>query len=148
MNDEAAWALAIHSFIFMMVVALLKRLIFLLGLAVFFVLVGCGGEETAVSTPTPDPQVQQGQAAFVRECGACHSLSPDTVIVGPSLANIGSRASSQVDGQDAQTYLLTSIIRPSVYLVEGFEDKMPANFGKKLTGEEIDAIVAYLLTIE
>lgn len=108
----------------------------------------CGGGETAVPTPTLSPQVIQGQKVFVQECGACHSFSEDAVIVGPSLAGIGNRAATRVSGQDAQAYLLTSILRPNAYLVEGFEDKMPANFGKKLTGEDIDAIVAYLLTVK
>ena len=108
----------------------------------------CGGSETAVPTPTLSPQARQGEQVFIRECGACHSFSPDTIIVGPPLAGIGTHAATRVAGQDAQAYLLTSIMRPSAYLVEGFEDKMPANFGKKLTGEEIDAIVVYLLTIE
>jgi mono/diheme cytochrome c family protein len=110
-------------------------------------LVGCGGGETAVvdATPTLSPQVQQGQQIFSRECGSCHSFSPDTVIVGPSLAGVASRADSRVAGQDARIYLLTSILRPDDYLVEGFQNLMPATFGKKLTGEEIDALVAYLL---
>lgn len=109
-------------------------------------LMGCGGGETAVSaTPTLSPQAVQGQQVFTHKCGSCHSFSPDTIIVGPSLAGVASRASSRVAGQDAQTYLLTSILRPGDYLVEGFDNLMPATFGKQLTGEEIDALVAYLL---
>lgn len=124
---------------------MVKRSLFFCWLALF--LVSCGGGETAVPTPTLSPQVIKGQQVFVQECGACHSFSPDTVIVGPSLAGIGTHAATRVSGQDAQAYLLTSIIRPGAHLVDGFEDKMPANFGKKLTGEDIDAIVAYLLTV-
>lgn len=123
----------------------LKMVLLSLGILCFSV--ACGGEPTPVPTPTLSPQVQQGKQVFVRECGACHSFSADTVIVGPSLDGIGARASERIAEQDAQTYLLMSILRPDAYLVEGFEDKMPANFGKKLTGEEVDAIVAYLLTI-
>ena len=109
-------------------------------------LVGCGGEETAViATPTLSPQATHGQQLFTRECGACHSFSPDTVIVGPSLAGIANRAGSRVAGQDAQTYILTAILRPGDYLVEGFDNLMPTTFGKQLTGEDIDALVAYLL---
>lgn len=109
-------------------------------------LVGCGGEETAVvATPTFTPQALQGQKVFTRDCGACHSFSPDTVIVGPSLAGIADRAGNRVAGQDAQAYLLTAILRPGDYLVEGFDNLMPATFGKQLTGEEMDALVAYLL---
>lgn len=116
------------------------------GWLVLWLLVGCGGEETAVpATPTLSPQAIQGQQLFTKECGSCHSFSPDTVIVGPSLAGIASRAAGRVAGQDAKTYLLTSILRPGDYLVEGFDNLMPATFGKQLTGENIDALVAYLL---
>ena len=119
---------------------------FWLGWLVVLLLVGCGGGETAVpATPTLSPQAVQGQQIFTRECGSCHSFSPDTIIVGPSLAGVASRAGNRVAGQDAQTYLLTSILRPGDYLVEGFDNLMPGTFGKQLTGENIDALVAYLL---
>jgi len=82
-------------------------------------LAACG--ETAVSTPTPPPptlnqQAQLGKQVFTQKCGACHSTSPDTIIVGPSLAGIASLAESRVDGQDSTTYLLNSIMQPSAYL--------------------------------
>ncbi|MEZ4510594.1 MAG: cytochrome c [Chloroflexota bacterium] len=119
---------------------------FWLGWLVVLLLVGCGGGETAVpATPTLSPQAVQGQQIFTRECGSCHSFSPDTIIVGPSLAGVANRAGSRVAGQDAKTYLLTSILRPGDYLVDGFDNLMPATFGKQLTGENIDALVAYLL---
>ncbi len=85
---------------------------------------------------------------FVRECGACHSLIEETVIVGPSLAGIATRAKAQDSDQDPRIYLMTSILRPCESLVEGFDCLMPENFGKKLTGEEVDAVIAYLLTFE
>ena len=117
-----------------------------MGWLVVLLLTGCGGAETAVPpTPTLSPQAVQGQQVFTRECGSCHSFSPDTIIVGPSLAGVASRAGNRVAGQDAQTYLLTSILRPGDYLVEGFDNLMPGTFGKQLTGENIDALVAYLL---
>lgn len=117
-----------------------------MGWLVVLLLAGCGGAETAVPpTPTLSPQAIQGQQVFTRECGSCHSFSPDTIIVGPSLAGVASRAGNRVAGQDAQTYLLTSILRPGDYLVEGFDNLMPGTFGKQLTGENIDALVAYLL---
>ncbi len=108
----------------------------------------CGETAVATSTPTLSPQAQLGRQVFSRECGACHSTSPDTIIVGPSLAGIASQAGSRVAGQDATTYLLTAIMRPDAYLVEGYGNLMPATLGKTLTGEEIDGVVAYLLTLE
>jgi mono/diheme cytochrome c family protein len=113
------------------------------------VLAACGNAQAAAPPPTPtlEPTAQVGKAVFVSDCGSCHSTAVDTVIVGPSLAGIAERAATRVDGWDARTYLYSSILQPGDYIVEGFEHVMPENFGKKLTGEEIDGLVAYLLTL-
>ena len=107
-----------------------------------------GGTEAAPPTPMLSPQAQTGKQVFSRVCGACHSTSPDTIIVGPSLAGVGTRAETRVEGQDAYTYLLTSVMQPDAYLVQGYENLMPNNLSKELTGEELDAVVAYLQTLK
>lgn len=113
------------------------------------VLAACGSAAAdAPPTPTLSPEAQLGQQVFSRECGSCHSLSPGAIIVGPSMAGIASRADERVPNQDAHTYLLTSVLNPEAYVVDGFVSQMPANFGKSLTGEELDAVVAFLLTLE
>jgi len=82
-------------------------------------------------------------------CRICHSLEPDTVLVGPSFAGIGARAETRVPGLSAEEYLRQSIVDPNAYVVEGFpEGQMFQNFGALLTEEEIDSLVAFLLTIE
>lgn len=111
-------------------------------------LTGCSPAATPEAMPTRafTEQERMGRQVFTRECAACHSLSGETTIVGPSLAGIAVTAAARVPGQDAQTYILTSIMRPGDYLVTGYTDTMPDNFGRRLTGEEIDAVVAFLLT--
>ena len=89
-----------------------------------------------------------GKQVFSRNCGSCHSTTPDTIIVGPSLAGVATRAETRVDGFDAYTYLITSVMQPDAYLVQGFENLMPNNLSKQLTGEELDAVVAYLQTLK
>lgn len=120
-------------------------------------LVACGGNAGPTNpTPTPDTQlspeeaaqVAEGERLFSRHCASCHALEPETVIVGPSLAGIAGRAATRVDGLTAEEYIEISVLQPSAYLVEGFDDVMPANLGKRLTGDELDALVAYLLTLE
>lgn len=109
----------------------------------------CGGKgEPIAPTPTSSPELTAGKQVFVAHCGACHSTSPDTVIVGPPLAGIAQRGDGRVDGLDARTYVYTSIMRPGDYLVEGFGDLMPADLAKKLTGEELDSVVAYVLSLK
>jgi hypothetical protein len=39
-------------------------------------------------------------------------------------------------------------MQPDAYLVEGFENLMPASLSKQLTGEELDAVIAYLQTLQ
>ena len=116
---------------------------------IFFaiLLVACSGVGGG-SSPTLTPVEQQGQAVYTLRCAQCHALTPDTVVIGPSLAGVATRAASRVPGYDSQTYLETSILIPEDYLVEGFANTMPTNFGKELTSEEFSALVAYLMTLK
>jgi len=38
-------------------------------------------------------------------------------------------------------------MRPSDFLVPGFDDLMPQDLARKLTGEELDSVVAYVLSL-
>lgn len=108
-------------------------------------LTACGSAAEPTPAPTLDPVLARGQSAFQLHCAACHSLAANTDLVGPSLAGIAARAATRVDGLDARSYLYTSIMRPGDYLVGGFQNLMPSTLAKSLSGEDIDAIVAYLL---
>ncbi|HUM69631.1 MAG TPA: cytochrome c [Chloroflexota bacterium] len=125
---------------------------FVLLLLCVSLLVACSGNTSAAPaappTATLSPEAARGKTVFSQNCGSCHSTIPDTVIVGPSLAGIASRAETRKPGQDGRTYLYTSILQPGDFLVDGYTDLMPATFGKQLTGEDLDAVVAYLLTLE
>lgn len=125
--------------------AVLPAVFLCLGMA----LAACGGEETAAAPdPTLSPELAAGQKVFVAHCGACHSIEPGTVIVGPSLAGIAASGATRVDGLDARAYVYSSIMQPSDHLVDGFGDVMPKDLAKKLTGEELDSVVAYVLSLE
>lgn len=102
----------------------------------------------APPTPTFTPLEQIGQGVYALRCAQCHALTPDTMVIGPSLAGVATRAESRVPGLDAQAYIEESILTPKAYLVEGFPDTMPTNFAKELTSEELQGIVAYLLTLK
>lgn len=114
---------------------------------VAFLLAACSGA-SAEAIPTLDQTQQQGQSVFNLRCAQCHALAKDTIVIGPSLAGIATRAQSRVTGYDAQAYLETSILIPDDYLVEGFANTMPTNFGRELTSEELTAVVAYLMTLK
>ncbi|MDW8319326.1 MAG: cytochrome c [Anaerolineae bacterium] len=110
-----------------------------------WLLAACGSTPTPAPTPTLPPELALGKRVFEAHCAACHSLAPDVTLVGPSLAGIAQRGATRVDGLDARGYLYTSILRPGAYLVPGFQDLMPSTLGKALSGEELDAVVAFLL---
>jgi nitric oxide reductase subunit C len=105
--------------------------------------------ETALTIPE-DP-VEQGRYYFQRPpaiCATCHSLEPDVIIVGPSLAGIATRAANRVPGQSAEDYIRNSILNPGEYVVEGFQNVMAQNLGDVLSSDQINTIIAFLLTLE
>jgi nitric oxide reductase subunit C len=110
-----------------------------------------------------DP-VARGQALFRSvspACAACHSVAPGVNMAGPSLAGVGTRAAQRVGqpdykgaAKDAAAYLHESIVNPSAYVVPGAmyssngQSFMPASFGKDLTPQQIDDLVAYLMSLK
>lgn len=111
-----------------------------------------------VATPVPleplqdetDP-VALGQAAFAEAgCVACHTVSGvSTGIVGPVLDGLASRAGETVAGLSAEEYIRQSILEPNAYIVDGFtEGIMLGTFSETLGEEQIDSLVAFLLTLE
>ena len=98
--------------------------------------------------PTLTEQEALGQRIYTQNCASCHATTPDTRVVGPSLHNIAETAADRVPGMDARLYIEISIIDPSDYVNEGYEDLMPSTFGTTLTGQELDALVAFLFTLK
>lgn len=101
-----------------------------------------------------DPQ--EGRRLFYEQvsgtnagCRICHSLQPDVVIVGPSLAGIATRAATRVPGLSAEEYIRQSILEPNAYVVPGFPaGQMVQNLGEILTPEQVDDLVAFLMTLK
>jgi len=102
----------------------------------------------AEPVPTLTPLQQEGQVVFNLRCAQCHATVPDTVVIGPSLNGIATRAATRVEGYSAEEYIERSILIPDFYVVEGFADTMPTNFGKELTSEELSALVSYVMTFK
>jgi cytochrome c553 len=82
-------------------------------------------------------------------CITCHSLEAGTVLVGPSHAGIGTAAASRVSGQSAEDFLKESITAPEAHITEGFvAGVMYPNYGKDLSEQEINDLVAYMLSLK
>ncbi len=98
----------------------------------------------------PPGNADAAKSAFAGlPCAACHSLTPDVVVVGPSLAGVGTRAASRKPGYSPELYIYESITNPGAYVVNGFSDGlMPKNFKDILTPQQISDLVAYLSSLK
>jgi mono/diheme cytochrome c family protein len=81
-------------------------------------------------------------------CATCHHVDSEERLVGPGLLNVAKRAQSRVQGLSAVEYLRQSIVRPSAYVVAGYADLMPKNWGHVFSSKQIDDLIAYLLTLK
>jgi nitric oxide reductase subunit C len=130
-----------------------KALVFIIVVVLTsLVLTACGGSDSGDSAAAADA----GKALFEKDiigaqpgCKTCHSLEADRVIVGPSLAGVATRAASTVSGESAEEYLKQSILEPDAHLVEGFPaGTMPKVWGTELSAEQVDQLVAFLMTLK
>lgn len=106
-----------------------------------------GGESAAVDAGKKlfEQPVIGSQAG----CVTCHSTDPGLVLVGPSLAGVGSRVGSTVPGMSAEDYLRESIQNPDAHIAEGFTSGvMVKAYGDELSDEQVNDLVAYLLTLK
>lgn len=123
-------------------------------LLVFFclsVLVGCGGggEKKPESKLDPNTDAGRGEQVFKTNCATCHAVKGDRVVVGPSLSGVATRAGSRIEGLSAEEYIRESIIYPNSYTVPDFpEGTMQQNFANQLTSDEVNYLVAYLMTLD
>jgi hypothetical protein len=65
------------------------------------------------------------------------------------LSNIGTVAATRKPGMDAEAYIRESLLQPSAYVVPGFPDgQMPTVLGTRLTTQQQNDLVAYLLSLK
>jgi nitric oxide reductase subunit C len=115
-------------------------------------------------TPASDAPVELGRAAFNATppgCSACHSIAPGVNIVGPTVAGIATTAAARLragdyrgEAKDAAGYIRESIVEPNAHVLTGptyaagGRSLMPGDYGQTLKPEQVDQIVAYLLTLK
>jgi cytochrome c len=120
-------------------------------LAVFLLWAALAACDSLRPPPTPvrSPLEIRGRSVFETYCARCHGTSGETVIVGPSLVGIASQGGSRIEGMDAPAYIRDSILNPNAYTVEGFpEGIMPLDMKDQMSPDDLDAVVAYLLTLK
>ena len=121
-----------------------------LTLLIMLALAACGGSQGDDSAASAADQavLDRGKLVFQANCSACHSTSSDAVLVGPSMVGIASRAGGVVNGLDARAYLEESILEPGAYVNAGFQNLMPNTYGNSLSAQDLEAVIAYLMTLE
>jgi nitric oxide reductase subunit C len=126
------------------------------------------GGTMSVGARTPeaasDDPVAVGEALFRASppaCFTCHSTSPGVVLAGPSVAGTARRAQEVVESEGysgtaatAEEYVRESILEPHAHIAEGPDffsvngrSIMPDNYGETLTAEQVDHLVAFLMSL-
>lgn len=115
---------------------------------------------TPTATPAPTPTPRPVQGAEVTElilnagCGACHAIGTlgEQHKVGPDLTNVADLAAQRVPGLSAADYLDQSIRQPNAFIApecpngDCLANVMPQDYSQRLTDDQIEQIVAYLLS--
>lgn len=78
------------------------------------------------------------------ECHACHVQGAGQVAPGYDL--LGVHAVELRPQLQPEAYLYEAIVYPAAYVVEGYPNAMPQNYGSRLTNRELADIIAYLMT--
>lgn len=105
--------------------------------------------------PTPRP-IEGGDAETIilnAGCGSCHAIGSlgEGHKVGPDLSYIGLTAESRVPGIVAADYIRQSILDPNAYLApecpngDCLPNIMPRDYNARLTEQQVDAVVGFLL---
>ena len=83
-------------------------------------------------------------------CSQCHTIEGvASGLIGPDLTRIGTDAATRKPGTSAEDYIRESIEDPKAFVAEGVERATPGlmtnDITEKLTAEQVDALVEFLL---
>lgn len=122
----------------------------LLGLILMVIaLAACTSEKSAVEANSlPPGDAARGAVLFSERindtprCSACHA--DESTRMGPTLTNYSDVAESRSD-LSAYEYTLDAIVRPGRHILRGYSNTMYADYGEKLSTQEIADLIAYML---
>jgi cytochrome c2 len=123
-------------------------------LLVLLALLGACGSTAAGGDPAAGQKLFSGETRMgnpdAPPCVQCHAVVPGgEASIGNNLSNIGNRAATTVLGQPAEDYLRTSITDPDALLTGGFQEGiMYRGYRRDLTPQQIDDLIAYMLTLK
>ena len=102
----------------------------------------------APEPPATEPVARGRQMYRSLGCANCHEANLIGQRLGPTLDHIGTVAATRRPGLSAEEYIRQSILDPGGYLVPGYQDSMPRELGRDLSPTDLDALVAYLLSLK
>lgn len=124
-------------------------------------------EDDPVAVAIAEGDIALGQQVFNQQydtsvgpwiCASCHSVDEARVrLVGPGLWGMAETSETRITESgdaDAVEYVYNSIVNPMAYIVPADqggaypENLMPPNYAEVLSEEELDAVVAYVLSLQ
>lgn len=95
---------------------------------------------------------EQGrQVAVQMGCTACHTADGNAS-VGPTWKGLWGKQERLSNGEPVtvdEGYIRESIVSPDAKVVQGFQPGiMPKDFGQRLSQQQIDAVIAYIKSLQ
>ena len=111
-------------------------------------------ETDATANSVDTELLERGQQIYIQgtsgapPCQTCHSLESNVTSFGPTLRGLAAIAETRIEGMDAEAYIRQSIIDPNAFIVQGYQmNIMPIVYGDNLSDEDIDALIAFIMTL-
>lgn len=103
----------------------------------------------ACSSPGPQGDAERGRMRFAEVgCNGCHLVEGVGGMIGPDLSGIASAPLREPDRwPSVEAYLRESILEPQAYLVPRYPPDMPPAERLGLSDQDIEDLVAHLLTL-
>jgi cytochrome c oxidase subunit 2 len=120
---------------------MMGRVVFIC-IAVATLVLACASEP-----PATEPVARGRQLYRSLGCGNCHEPNLFGQRLGPPLEHIGTVAATRRPGVSPEEYLRQSILDPGAFVVAGYQDSMPRDLGRDLPPTDLDALIAYLLSL-
>lgn len=122
--------------------------------AVLFLFTGetIGDETTPTTAPIDFDADSAARGALLAEskgCLQCHTVD-GTPSTGPTWKGLAGSSRPLTTGESViaeDTYLLDSIVDPSLQVVQGFDATMPPDYGETLSSDEITDLINYIKSL-
>jgi hypothetical protein len=86
-------------------------------------------------------------------CSYCDSVDgseqiDEILVLASPWLGISKQAGDRIPGMSAKEYLRKSVLSPSTFMVEGYEDRMGNLFRYSLNDADVNSLIAFLLTLQ